>query len=53
MYFPSLHREGPGEGWIMNFIKKSTPLQTSPHERGGSMENPGLCKRSSLGRGGR
>ncbi len=42
--FPSLHREGPGEGWIVSSIKKSTPLQTSPHERGGSMKNIELCK---------
>jgi len=27
----------------MNFRKKSTPLQTSPHERGGSIRNPELC----------
>jgi len=25
MHFPSLYREGLGEGWVMNFIKKSTP----------------------------
>jgi len=28
----------------MNFIKNSTPLQASPHERGGAMKNLGLRK---------
>jgi len=34
----------------MNFMKKSTPLQASPHERGGSMKIQSYAK-VSLDRG--
>ncbi len=51
--FPSLHREGPGEGWIMNSVKIiHTPPQlrlASPHERGGSMRVSGYAKLSLSG----
>ena len=42
---PSLHRGGPGEGWIMNSVRKSTPHLASPHERGGIFD---LCPKGGL-----